>query len=80
MITDDLMSEADERVIKLFTKSRHNRNLRVMYIVENLFGKNKEQRMNSLNCHNIILFKIPRDASQIRCLAKQMYPGRTSSV
>lgn len=44
VILDDLMSEADERVTKLFTKECHHRNLSVMFIVQNLFGKNKEQR------------------------------------
>ena len=38
---DDLMSETDERVTKLFTKGSHRRNLSIMYIVQNLFGKNK---------------------------------------
>ena len=38
VILDDLMSEADERVTKLFTKECHHRNLSVMFIVQNLFG------------------------------------------
>ena len=29
----------------------------------------------SLNCHYLILFKFPRDSSQISHLAKQMFPG-----
>ena len=31
----------------------------------------------SLNSQYLILFKNPRDATQITHLAKQMYPGRT---
>ena len=76
VIVDDLMSETDERVTKLFTKGSHHRNLSVMYLVQNLFGKNKEQRTISLNSHYLVVFKNPRDASQIVHLAKQMYPGR----
>lgn len=34
----------------------------------------------SLNAHYMILFKNPRDASQISHLAKQMYPGKTKYV
>ena len=41
VILDDLMSETDDRVTKLFTKGSHHRNISVMYIVQNLFGKNK---------------------------------------
>ena len=76
VIVDDLMSETDERVTKLFTKGSHHRNLSVMYLVQNLFGKNKEQLTISLNSHYLIVFDNPRDASQIVHLAKQMYPGR----
>ena len=73
---DDLMSETDERVTKLFTKGSHHRNMSVMYIVQNLFGKNKEQLTINLNSHYVVVFKNTRDASQITHLAKQMYPGK----
>ena len=80
IILDDLMSEADERVTKLFTKESHHKNLSVIFIVQNLFGKNKEQRTISLNSHYMIVFKNPRDVSQITHLAKQMYPGKVNYV
>ena len=80
VVIDDLMAETDDRITKLFTKGSHHRNISVMYIVQNLFGKNKEQRTISLNSHYIVLFKNPRDGSQITNLAKQMYPGRVSYV
>ena len=80
IVLDDLMSEADGRVTKLFTKGSHHRNLSVMFIVQNLFGSNKEQRTISLNSHYLVIFKNPRDASQITHLAKQMYPGKTKYV
>ena len=77
VIVDDLMSETDDRVTKLFTKGSHHHSLCVMYIVQNLFGKKKEQRTISLNSHYSVVFKNPRDASQVTHLAKQMYPGKT---
>ena len=43
--------------------------------MQNVFNKGKENRTISLNSHYIVLFKNPRDASQITHLAKQMYPG-----
>lgn len=76
VILDDLMSEADDRVTKMFTKESHHRNMSVMFLVQNLFGKNKEQRTISLNSHYIVVFKNPRDVSQITNLGKQMYPGK----
>jgi hypothetical protein len=80
LIIDDLMSETDDRVTKLFTKGSHHKNISVMYIVQNLFGKNKEQRTISLNSHYLVVFKNPRDSSQITHLAKQMYPGKLKYV
>ena len=65
VILDDLMNEADERVTQLFTKGSHHRNMSVMFIVQNLFGKNKEQRTISLNSHYLVLFKNPRDALKL---------------
>ncbi|KAK3101211.1 hypothetical protein FSP39_001803 [Pinctada imbricata] len=75
VIIDDLMSETDERITSLFTKKSHHRNISVIYIVQNVFHKGKENMTISLNSHYIVMFKNPRDASQITHLAKQMYPG-----
>ena len=77
VVVDDLMAETDERVTKLFTKGSHHRNISVIYIVQNVFNKNKENRTISLNAHYMVLFKNPRDSSQITNLAKQMYPGHS---
>ena len=80
IIIDDLMSEINERVTSLFTKESHHLNLSVILIVQNVFGKNKELRTISLNCHYLVLFKNPRDKAQIIHLGKQMYPGRLDFV
>ena len=74
VIIDDLMAETDDRVTKLFTKASHHRDISIIYLVQNLFSKNKEHRTISLNAQYLVLFKNPRDASQITHLAKQMYP------
>ena len=49
IVIDDLMTETDERVTTLFTKKSHHRNTSVLYLVQNLFPKNKESRTISLN-------------------------------
>ena len=76
IIIDDLMKETDARVTQLFTKYSHHSNVSVVYIIQNVFDKNKENRTISLNSHYLVLFKNPRDATQIVNLAKQMYPGQ----
>ena len=56
------------------------RTLIIIDIVQNLFNQNKENRIISLNSHYIVVFKNPRDASQIVHLAKQSYPSRPKVV
>ena len=73
IILDDLMADTDTSVTALFTKGSHHHNLSVVHLVQNVFDK--KQRTLSLNAHYLVLFKNPRDVSQITHLAKQMYPG-----
>ena len=47
----------------------------VVFLVQNLFPKNKYARTISLNAHYMVLFKNPRDVGQFAVLAKQMYPS-----
>jgi hypothetical protein len=77
VILDDLMMEAanSELVSNLFTRLVHHLPCTVISIVQNLFSPGKQQRTRSLNSKYIVLFKSPRDASQIECLGRQMYPG-----
>ena len=80
VILDDLMSECGQNpeVTKLFTRGSHHQNVTVVYIVQNLFHQSKESRTTiSPNCHYLVLFKNPRDRSQIMHLARQMYPGQS---
>ena len=76
---DDQMIDAskDKRIVSLFTRGSHHRNLSVVYIVQNLFHQGKGCRSISLNSHYLVLLKYPRDKLQILTLAKQMYPGQT---
>lgn len=78
IILDDLMDEANVEVSKLFTKGSHHKNLSVFIIVQNLFHQNKVMRTISLNSHYMIIFKNPRDSSQIKHLSGQLFPGKNN--
>ena len=67
IVIDDQMIEAgkDNRIVNLFTKGSHHRNLSVICIVQNLFHQGKGNRSISLNSHYLVLFKNPRDKLQI---------------
>ena len=75
VILDDLMNSVDQSVTDLFTKGSHHRNISVIHIVQNIFHQGKGHRTQSLNTHYLVLFKNPRDGSQINHLARQMYPN-----
>ena len=68
IVFDDQMIDAskDKRIVNLFTRGSHHRNLSVIYSCS-----------ISLNSHYSVLFKNPRDKLQILTLAKQMYPHQT---
>lgn len=53
----------------------HRKDILVLFLTQNIFVKNT--RTMSLNSHYIVLFKNPRDATQIAHLARQMYPGKS---
>lgn len=79
IIIDDLMAEASSTsggsvVANLFTKGSHHNNLSVIYIVQNLFHRNKWQRDISLNSHYIVVFRNLRDQTQIQYLSRQLCP------
>ena len=76
VILDDLMKEAsdDNSILDLFTKGSHHKNTSVILITQNIFSKGKHSRTISLNSHYLVIFKNPRDQTQINHLARQMYP------
>ena len=81
VVIDDQMTEnGSDKILGLFTKGSHHRNLSVVYIVQNLFDKGKHHRSISLNTHYLIVFKNPRDSSQIEHLARQVFPTQSRLV
>ena len=65
----------DQLVENLFTSGRHL-SLSVVFVSQNLFYTGKKCRTISLNSTYIVVFKNPRDQSQIRHLACQMFPSK----
>lgn len=79
VVMDDLMNSAStsKQVANLFTQESHHKNLTVILLVQNLFHQGKEMRTISLNAHYIILYKNPRDQSQIKYLSQQIFPDNS---
>lgn len=77
IILDDQMSSiGDSKTLKdLFTKGSHHRNLTVIYIVQNMYDQGRSMRTTSLNTQYQIVFKSPRDSSQVARLGATMFPN-----
>ena len=80
VVLDDLMAETDSRVTILFTKKSHNCNTSVVYLLQNLFPKGKENRTISLNAQYMVLFKSPRDAGQVGSIKHESIKHEVDSV
>ena len=80
-IIDDLVQSAsgNQLVENLFTYGRHL-NLSVVFVSQNLFYTGKKCKTISLNSTYIVVFKNPRDQSQIRHLVCQMVPSKPKFV
>ena len=73
------MSECidNKNILQLFTVGSHHKNISVIFLTQNIFCKGKHSRSINLNSHYLILFRNPRDASQINHLGRQLYPKNT---
>ena len=82
LIVDDLMDECtkDAKMTSLFTRGSLHKNLSICFLLQNFFNQNKETRTISLNAQYLVIFKNPRDKSQIMHLGRQLYPGHVKYV
>jgi hypothetical protein len=74
MENENMHKNGGSKLAKFFTQGSHHRNLTIIYIVQNVFHRSPAMRTVSLNSHYLVLFANPRDKTQIRTLATQMYP------
>ena len=71
LILDDLMQEVSNSkdMLDLFCQYSHHMGISVIYLTQN-------SRTIALNTHVLVLLKSMRNASQISCFARQLYPNR----
>jgi hypothetical protein len=76
IVLDDLafQSEQSNEIMQIFTVKAHHLNLSTFMLVHNLFGQNKFSRTISLNSNYLVLFKNPRDRTQLEVLGRQIFP------
>ena len=78
LVLHGLMEEGgqDKRVLDLFTKDSHHRNITVLYLTQDLLPPGKFSKTINRNAHYIVAFKNPRDQTGIRTILLQAFPDR----
>jgi hypothetical protein len=80
IVLDDVMVSAySTNVGELFTIGSHHYNISLVLITQNAFHQDPSSRDISLNSKYIVVFKNPRDKTQIVNLARQVYTENISS-
>ncbi len=82
IVLDDLLNESQnsKEVTDMFTKAAHHKPCFIIFIMQNLFPAGKESRTRSLNTQYYVIFKNPRDKSQLQFLARQVYPQKSKDL
>ena len=44
VILDDMMTEVDQKILNIFTRGSHHREISIIFMVQNFFNKNKHMR------------------------------------
>lgn len=82
IVLDDLLQESrnSKDVTSMFTRAAHHKPCFIIFIMQNLFPPGKEARTRSLNVHYYVIFKNPRDKSQVEFLARQILPRNPKAL
>lgn len=82
IVLDDLIheSKSSQDVTSMFTRAAHHKPCFIIFIMQNLFPPGKESRTRSLNTHYYVIFKNPRDKSQVEFLARQIFPRHPKTL
>ena len=74
LVLDDCLGDLSKVVLRIFTELSHHLKVTCLLLSQNLFYQDKIYRSLSLNCQILIVFKSPRDMTQIATLSRQMHP------
>jgi len=76
IVLDDLLADIikSQEIEAVFTRGCHHLGISVIFTSQNLFAQGKASRTIALNTTYMVLFKNVRDSSQIKCLARQVFP------
>ena len=80
VIIDDFANDLTKDITDIFTTTAHHTNSSIILLTQNIFQQNNIFRTISLNSQYIVLFKNPRDPSQVSHFARQFAPGNGNYI
>ena len=81
VIFDDLInSKSLVDIATLFTVDGRHMNMSLVFLTQRMFVNNEHFRQISQNCDYFVIFKNPRNSSEIRTLAQQLTPGNLGLI
>lgn len=77
LIVDDMMGDVarSKSMADLFTKGCHHHNVSIILILQNLFHQGVSMRDLHCSTNYLVLFKNPRDCSQVLHVQRQSFPN-----
>ena len=82
VVLDDLAGRmmANKEIEELFSMQVHHKKLNVIFLNHNLFIQGKCSKTIANNTHVYVFLKNPRGLSQLTCLARQVFPGKSKAL
>ena len=76
VVFDDMINSSSlSDLASLFTVDARHMNMSLVFLTQRMFVNDEHFRQISQNCDYFIVFKNPRNSSEIRTLAQQITPG-----
>ena len=76
VVFDDMINSSSlSELAPLFTVDARHMNMSLVFLTQRMFVNDEYFRQISQNCDYFIIFKNPRNSSEIRTLAQQITPG-----
>ena len=76
IVFDDMINSSSlSDLASLFTVDARHMNMSLVFLTQRMFVNDEHFRQISQNCDYFIIFKNPRNSSEIRTLAQQITPG-----
>ena len=82
VILDDLITElgTGRQIVDLFIMQSHHRLITCVLVSQSLYYHHKQYRILSLQTNYLIIFRSPRDNSQISPLSSQIFPSNPAFI